>query len=261
MLQFFKYQGTGNDFIMIDARNQEPQLGQEQIAWLCHRRFGIGADGLILLKPHADYDFQMVYYNSDGRESTMCGNGGRCIAQFAFDLGFEQSELSFLAIDGAHKAKKLSSGISLKMTEVKAGEQRGEDYFFDTGSPHHVVFHAQPDELDIIPAARDIRYQPPYAQEGVNVNFVKRVAEGRLSMRTYERGVEDETYSCGTGVTAAVLAAHQAGNLQQGFALVETKGGQLALRFEPSAQGGYRDIWLEGPAQRVFQGSIDLSSI
>lgn len=258
MIHFYKYQGTGNDFVMIDARQNDPRLTQEHIAWLCHRRFGIGADGLILLKNHPDYDFQMVYYNSDGRESTMCGNGGRCIARFAFDLGFDQEELSFIAIDGPHKAKRMGAEISLQMADVNQGEQRGADFFLNTGSPHHVVFHEQPDSLAIIPAAHAIRYAAPYKQEGVNVNFVKNLEEGKLSMRTYERGVEDETYSCGTGVTAAVLAAHQAGFLQKSYAEVETKGGKLALRFQALAQGGYRDIWLEGPAQKVFEGKIAL---
>lgn len=254
-LPFFKYQGTGNDFILIDGRRELPQLSQNDIAQFCHRRFGIGADGLIILAQKEGYDFQMIYYNSDGRESTMCGNGGRCIAQFAHDLGLG-SEFRFLAIDGEHQARVEEDQVSLQMIDVTEVKAEGQDWFTNTGSPHHVVFREEGlDELDLVPAARAIRYQAPYEQEGVNVNYLR--GEGQdWEMRTYERGVEDETYSCGTGVTAAALVAHHAGKAPRSPIFMKTKGGALELHFKYDEARGYYDIWLKGPAQKVFEGSL-----
>ncbi len=251
---FYKYQGTGNDFILIDGRAEIPSWSQKEIEQLCHRRFGIGADGLIILAPDDTHDFRMIYYNSDGRESSMCGNGGRCIAQFAHDLGLG-SRFQFIAIDGPHAAEVLQDRVRLQMKDVASVEARGNDWFTDTGSPHHVVFHEAPNSLEIIPAARAIRNAEPYAKDGVNVNFIN--GEGQnWEMRTYERGVEDETYSCGTGVTAAALVAHAAGKVPQSPINMKTKGGELRLSFEHSSERGYFNIWLEGPALKVFEGRL-----
>lgn len=239
---------------MIDGRNEIPSWSFSEIEKLCHRRFGIGADGLIILAPEPGFDFRMIYYNSDGRESSMCGNGGRCIAQFAHDLGMGNS-FHFIAIDGPHKAEILAQKVRLQMKDVAEVASRGSDWFTDTGSPHHVVFHPNPMELDLVPAAQAIRYSEPYTQNGVNVNFME--GEGQhWQMRTYERGVEDETFSCGTGVTAAALVAHKAGKAPKSPIYMKTKGGDLALSFEHSPDKGYFNIWLEGPALKVFEGKL-----
>lgn len=254
-LTFYKYQGTGNDFIMIDGREEIPSLSQKVIAQLCHRRFGIGADGLIILAPHSELDFRMIYYNSDGGESTMCGNGGRCIARFAADLKTVGETMKFMAIDGEHQATLINDEVALQMIDVEEISTLGDDYFADTGSPHHIAFADELEEIDLISQARSIRYNDHYRQEGVNVNFVK-VEDNALSMRTYERGVEDETYSCGTGVTAAAIIAHAAGKIKIQSVAVHTKGGNLKLSFSLSADGKYQDIWLQGPASYVYKGEI-----
>lgn len=256
-LHFRKYQGTGNDFIMIDDRANALQLSEEQIAWLCHRRFGVGADGLILLRSLESYDFEMCYYNSDGRISSMCGNGGRCIARFARDLGMNKKEFSFIAVDGEHRARVTEAEVSLKMKSVSDIQSRGSDWWLDTGSPHHLRF-CEEEELErdgVMVEARAIRYSEPYRDEGVNVNFVARSPEA-LRMRTYERGVEAETYSCGTGVTAAALAANHAEEPGEKEVKVHTRGGDLRVRFTRDSNGHYSDIWLTGPAVSVFDGKI-----
>ncbi len=257
---FYKYQGTGNDFVLLDNRKHPyPRLQQETVAALCNRRFGIGADGLILLELEEGVDFKMIYYNSDGRESSMCGNGGRCIARFAHDLDFlEKDTFRFNAIDGLHEAEVLPDKVRLRMGDVKNVEKRGEHAFFtDTGSPHYVEFVQEAMQMNILEPARAIRYNETYKAEGVNVNFVDSQDAGTLAMRTYERGVEDETYSCGTGVTAAVLAAYTAKKVKYKEVKVQTKGGELSVSFE-HGETGFTNIWLSGPAERVFEGKISL---
>jgi len=240
---------------MIDGRQEIPSLSQNDIAQLCHRRFGIGADGLIILAPHPTLDFRMIYYNSDGRESTMCGNGGRCIARFAADLQAVGEQMKFEAIDGEHQATIMGAEVALQMIDVEEISRIGADYFADTGSPHHVAFADELETLDLIEEAQAIRYNEHYKQEGVNVNYVK-VEGDSLSMRTYERGVEDETFSCGTGVTAAALTAFAAGKISSQSVAVRTKGGNLKLSFSLSADGKYHNIWLQGPATYVFKGEL-----
>ncbi len=254
-IHFYKYQGTGNDFIMIDGRSEIPSLSQSDIAKLCHRRYGVGADGLIILAPHPQLDFRMIYFNSDGRESTMCGNGGRCIARFAADLQLIKTTVKFIAIDGEHKARLVGDEVSLQMIDVDKLEPHGKDFFTDTGSPHHIAFADEIETMDLLSQAKAIRYNDHYREEGVNVNFVK-VMDNALSMRTYERGVEDETYSCGTGVTAAAIVAHAAGKISAKSVKVRTKGGDLKLSFSQNGEGKYRDIWLQGPATFVFKGEL-----
>lgn len=257
-LKFYKYQGTGNDFVMLDGiANSLPQLSQQQIEKLCHRRFGIGADGLIILSPATTYDFEMIYYNSDGRQSSMCGNGGRCIVRFAHDQGILKDEYHFYAIDGPHKARVQDTDVSLQMKDVNLVENVGkQEVFLDTGSPHYVTFAEEVEQDSFVSRARHIRNNERFKEEGVNVNFVK-VADDQLNMRTYERGVEDETYSCGTGVTASVLAARQAGLLKKNEAGVRTRGGDLRVSFDTDGEN-YWNVWLHGPAEKVFEGTVEI---
>jgi len=254
-MQFFKYQGTGNDFVLID--NRELHF-QGDVAELCDRRFGIGADGLMLLQNKEGYDFEMVYYNSDGNISSMCGNGGRCIVAFAKHLGVIQNKTSFLAIDGAHSASISEAGlVSLGMNSVQDIARDGDAYVLDTGSPHYVkqVPHIQ--DLDLVSKAKAVRYNSTYAKEGINVNFIELNEKG-LKIRTYERGVEDETFSCGTGVTAAAISHHQIlGEGEGAFEkAVEVIGGNLQVQFVYNPEAGYTQIQLIGPAMLVFEGEI-----
>ena len=260
-VKFYKYQGTGNDFIMIDNRAAQV-LGKKDtqiIKRLCDRKFGIGADGLILLNEKTAYDFEMVYFNSDGNESTMCGNGGRCLIKFAHDLGVISSKCRFLAIDGPHEGEILSGGvISLKMIDVSSVElYNNTNVILNTGSPHFVNFASNISGTDIVKEGRAIRYNERFAKEGINVNFAEQLGESELFVRTYERGVEDETLSCGTGVVASALAlAHKGGNTIKRVS-IKTPGGKLEVKFEPNGSG-YKDIYLIGPAERVFEGTVEI---
>ncbi len=259
-LSFYKYQGTGNDFILIDNRTNEISLTTEQIHFLCDRRFGIGADGLMLLELEPGSDFKMVYYNSDGNPSSMCGNGGRCITAFAKHLGIIKNTAKFLAIDGLHDATINENEIvSLKMQDVKNIEV-GDDYFYlNTGSPHFVKFINNVENFDVKNMGALIRYNDRFKEEGTNVNFIERV-EDNLFVRTYERGVEDETYSCGTGVTAAALVAAIKGiSNGKNNCLIKTLGGNLEVKFERVLEQNFYNIWLIGPAQRVFNGTIEIA--
>lgn len=253
---FYKYQGTGNDFIIIDNRQDKFRKNDTKlISFLCDRRFGIGADGLILLEDHSTHDFEMVYYNSDGNESSMCGNGGRCIASFARFLGIIDDETTFHAIDGAHKAILNGDIVSLLMQDVSLIEHRNNHVFLDTGSPHHVQLSPSLSDLNIKEKGAEIRYSEPYSEKGVNVNFVKKLSDGHFAIRTYERGVEDETLSCGTGVTAVALAMNYIGETEKNLVQLETEGGKLEVSFERT-KNGYSDVWLKGPAKQVFKGEV-----
>ena len=259
-LQFEKYQGAGNDFILIDGRNTDyKKLNKATIAALCNRRFGIGADGLMLVLPLKAYDFEMVYYNSDGGESTMCGNGGRCIAAFAHSIGAAGRSMQFLAVDGPHEAHILDTGlVSLHMSDVAGIETRGQDYFLNTGSPHYVSQVADAHKVDTYTEGRKIRYNTEFAAQGTNVNFVSILPENKLEVATYERGVEDETLACGTGVVACSLVAAGKLAIHKGGFDIKVKGGNLHVDFEGAPHEGFRNIWLTGPAVKVFSGSINL---
>lgn len=264
-LPFYKYHGTGNDFIMVDQRRDHYLKGDEQalIARLCHRHFGVGADGLILLQLREGYDFEMVYFNADGRPSSMCGNGARCTVAFANALGIHKSDYHFLAPDGPHRARKRANGwIDIEMKPVGSIEAGEGFYYLDTGSPHYVRFVPDIQEVDVVREGRAVRYAERFRAKGTNVNFVTR-ALNRLDVATYERGVEDETLSCGTGVTAAALAAAQESNRPAGEHCwpIRTKGGQLEVCFEKAPLGTFRNIWLCGPAQYVFQGHLHLAPL
>jgi diaminopimelate epimerase len=254
-MDFVKYQGTGNDFVLIDDRaGTFPQADQALVERLCHRRFGIGADGLILLQNDPDYDFRMVYFNADGAEGSMCGNGGRCIVRFAHDLGLFESETRFRAVDGEHLATVREEDIFLKMSDVAGIDNRSGLTFLNTGSPHVVRFVDDLESVDVVAEGRAIRYDAAFFG-GTNVNFVQVLDDHTVYVRTYERGVEDETYSCGTGVTAVALVAHQQLAMPDPV-FIQTLGGNLRVSFNPQADTHFGDIYLIGPAKRVYAGSI-----
>lgn len=257
-LHFYKYQGCGNDFILLDNRQKEIELNQAQIALLCNRRFGIGADGLMLLETTQGADFKMVYFNSDGAESSMCGNGGRCIAAFAKALGIIQETTSFLAIDGRHDATIFENGnVSLGMKDVLKIDCHPGFTLLNTGSPHYVSWVEELEAYEVVREGRKIRYDPGFAPGGLNVNFTKKIDENTLFVRTYERGVEDETSSCGTGVTAAAIAS--SGALQGFFhKRIITPGGQLEVSFFKNKTDAAEQVVLTGPATFVFSGNIVL---
>jgi len=257
-IQFYKYQGTGNDFILVDNRKNLVNLEASQIAFLCHRHFGIGADGLMLLENAEGFDFKMVYFNSDGNQSSMCGNGGRCIVAFAKYLGIGKNKFRFLAIDGAHEAEIEGDTVNLKMQDVKQVEIGSDFYFLNTGSPHYVKLAEKVESLDVKIEGRKIRNNDRFKEEGTNVNFVEKI-DDHIFVRTYERGVEDETFSCGTGVTAAALVAAVSGfSTQKNSCLVQTLGGNLEVSFEKVLEQNFYNIWLKGPATFVFAGTVTL---
>lgn len=258
---FFKYQGTGNDFILIDNRSLFfPKNDTKLIERLCDRRFGIGADGLILLESDKISDFKMVYYNSDGRESTLCGNGGRCIVAFANRLGVIGNQTTFLAVDGIHYAEVVSEGqISLQMHDVTE-LTFGSDYvFLNTGSPHHICLVDSVADVPVKELGREIRYSALYGAAGSNVNFVEPISDSEFAVRTYERGVEDETLSCGTGVTAAAIALNALGKTHSHSVTVHVPGGTLEVSYEPK-ENQYTRVFLKGPATFVFEGVVNIKT-
>jgi len=255
-IKFYKYQGTGNDFVLIDNRNQFFKNNTKLVKYLCDRKFGIGADGLILLEYSEDPedDFKMVYFNADGNQSSMCGNGGRCIVRFAKFLGIIAEKATFTAIDGKHLATVEKDKINLKMQDVAEVNTIGNDYFLDSGSPHHIVFNENISALNVKEKGSAIRNNETYKKQGVNVNFVE-AENGYFKVRTFERGVEDETLSCGTGVTAVAIAAEKAGKTKGNSVKVKTLGGDLEISFQKD-KNKYVEVWLSGPAKMVFEGTI-----
>lgn len=254
-IKFHKYQGTGNDFVMIDNRGEGfDKSDLKLIASLCDRRFGIGADGVILIETSSNADFEMVYFNPDGSQS-LCGNGSRCAVMFANHLGLIQNETTFLAIDGIHKAQIKDGLIHLLMHDVSTYEMIDQDFLIDTGSPHYIRYVKSTDSIDPIVEGRKVRYSERFSQEGVNVNFLEAIGQDELKIRTYERGVEGETFSCGTGCTAAALSL----GLKTGVNQVKLNaiGGELKVSFKREGEH-FKDIYLIGPAERVFAGEISL---
>ena len=259
-IEFYKYQGTGNDFILLDNRNNiYDSITPRQVNFLCHRRFGIGADGLMMLNNKANFDFEMIYFNSDGNTSSMCGNGGRCIVKFAHMLGTKKTKYNFYAIDGIHEAEiDLNGDVRLKMKDVDNVEYSYSHYVLNTGSPHYIKIVPDVGRIDVVGEGSEIRNSKEFAKDGINVNFVETISDDTIYVRTYERGVEDETYSCGTGVTAAALiSAHN----DKGFnrVEVETKGGNLSVEFEKVSEKEFENIWLCGPAEMVFKGEVTVN--
>lgn len=259
IFKFYKYQGTGNDFILADNRKGDYTLSKEQINKLCNRRFGIGADGLMLLQSKEGYDFEMKYYNADGKEGSMCGNGGRCITKFAYHLGIHKDIYKFLASDGPHEAEiDIDGTVSLKMKDVSAIKKFHNDYIVNTGSPHYIKLVSNVMEYDVYKKGHEIRNSKEFVEEGINVNFVEQeTEEDKIIVRTFERGVEDETYSCGTGVTAAALVCYHNEN---GFNDVEvtTLGGHLTVEFDKTGDNHFENIWLCGPAEKVYEGALEI---
>lgn len=259
LIQFYKYQGTGNDFVMLDNMDGKyDTLSITDIQLLCNRKLGVGADGLIKLSSKEGYDFEVEYYNSDGTQS-FCGNGARCSVAFASELGLIQSETSFYAIDGDHKAIIKNGIVELEMKPVSTVSMDGESYVIDTGSPHFISLTEDIDNADIVSFGRQIRYNDKYKAEGINVNQMEKSGEREITVKTYERGVEDETLSCGTGVTACALAFKIRNNIGEGEIVVNTEGGELKVRSGAYHEGeGFNDIWLCGPAKKVFDGTIEI---
>jgi diaminopimelate epimerase len=257
IIPFNKYHGTGNDFIIIDNRNSifNPSAAATVKA-LCTRRFGIGADGLILISAHPEYDYEMKYFNSDGKESSMCGNGGRCAAAFSFKYGLAGKEQRFLTYDGIHEAVISEGIIRLKMNDVNEIKTPGTDYFINTGSPHFVRFVRNVKNFKVSEEGKKIRNDREFSPGGTNVNFVE-ISEDKIFVRTYERGVEDETLSCGTGVTASAIASVLEGHFDTNSVIVETLGGSLSVEFRIE---NHRivDIWLCGPAAKVYEGQVEV---
>lgn len=261
MLKFFKYHGAGNDFILFDTRDIEIDLKVNEIAFLCDRHKGIGADGLMLLQHSDDYDFEMKYFNSDGNESTMCGNGGRCIVSFAFDVGVQKAEYQFQAIDGLHHARILQLDrnekiIELGMIDVDSVINEN-DFIINSGSPHHLNFLKDIKDLNVNEEGQKIRYSQKFKKEGINVNFIEEQGN-ELFVRTYERGVENETLACGTGVTAAAIASSIRQNLKLNEFHIKTLGGNLNVKFDIKSATHFTNIKLTGPATFVYQGEIEI---
>jgi diaminopimelate epimerase len=258
-MKFYKYQGTGNDFVMIDNRLENfPKNNTKLIESLCDRRFGIGADGLILLENDNSTDFKMVYYNSDGNESSMCGNGGRCLVAFAKSLNVIDNKTTFIATDGLHHATIDENGIvSLQMKDVDEVKIETEYVFLNTGSPHHVTLVNDIENYNVKENGATIRYSDLYGKVGSNVNFVNQISENHFALRTYERGVEDETLSCGTGATATAIAMNAIGKTNSNCIDINVQGGKLKVTFEKSNKG-FENVFLIGPATFVFEGNIEI---
>ncbi|MEH3113360.1 diaminopimelate epimerase [Pedobacter terrae] len=258
-INFFKYQGAGNDFILINHTDDlSKNIDNQTIERLCHRRFGIGADGLMLITKHEDYDFEMHYFNADGKLGSMCGNGGRCIVAFAKQLGIIDQETNFLAVDGPHYARISENGewVDLQMIDVDAITKDGEAYVLNTGSPHYVMLQSDLKDFDVFTEGKNIRYHSTYAEKGINVNFVEDKGD-YLFVRTYERGVEDETYACGTGVTAVAMAMAKHKN-QTGHIKTDIKvlGGDIKIEFDYDGKT-FTNVFLCGPAKLVFEGEVE----
>ncbi|MDP3312979.1 diaminopimelate epimerase [Lutibacter sp.] len=257
-IHFYKYQGAGNDFILIDNRNLEfPKTSVSTIQKLCNRNFGIGADGLILLENCSGFDFKMIYYNADGNEGSMCGNGGRCVTAFANHLKLIKSETNFIAIDGGHFATIENDLVNLQMKNVSKINVFDTHVFLNTGSPHHIQFSPTIKAINVKEEGAKIRNGAPYFKEGTNVNFTEQCSEDSFKVRTFERGVEDETLACGTGVTAVALAAFETGKTKHKTIIIEVLGGKLEVSFEKE-NNLYYNVFLKGPAALVFEGSISI---
>ena len=251
IIDFYKYQGTGNDFIIIDDREVFfDLLDKKLISSLCNRKTGIGADGLIILRNHSDYDFEMIYFNSDGSESTMCGNGGRCIIDFANMINIIGDTTRFLAVDGEHEGKILKDTVTIKMQDVNVVKKQGDDFILDTGSPHYVKIVDNVTDVNVNDLGKKIRDK---YKEGINVNFIE--FDKEVNIRTYERGVESETLSCGTGVIASAIALNYSNQIAENNICVNTQGGQLIVSFD-KIDGKYSNIWLTGAASMVFSGEF-----
>lgn len=255
ILDFYKYQGTGNDFVMIDNRTKTfPKQKTDIISQLCDRHFGVGADGVILIEDDTTFDFKMVYYNADGSE-TFCGNGGRCAVSFAKKLNMISNKTSFIAVDGEHFATIKNDIVSLKMIDVDKIELKENAVFAYTGTQHHIELVNELDNYPVFDNGKRIRYS--YENSGSNVNFAQQITEDTFRVRTYEKGVEDETLACGTGVTAVAIAMHKTKKTTANHIYLPVEGGKLEVSFEEK-NGIYTNVFLKGPATLVFKGTINI---
>jgi len=254
-VEFYKYHGTGNDFVLIDNRSLFfDKNNTELISKICSRHFGVGADGLILLENDNLYDFKMIYFNSDGKQTSMCGNGGRCIISFAKKLNIIDDKANFMAIDGIHEGIINNNLIKIKMNTVSEIQNINTGFLLDTGSPHFVKFCDSIDNINVFEFGRELRNNKEISEDGVNINFTEVIDNSSIKVRTYERGVEDETLSCGTGVIASALSAYKKGLVDTNRIKINTLGGELFVSFE--FNNIYKNIWLEGPAIEVYKGQI-----
>ena len=255
IIDFYKYHGTGNDFVLIDNRSLFfDKNNLELISKICSRHTGVGADGLILLENHNQYDFKMIYFNSDGKQTSMCGNGGRCVISFAKKLNIINDNVTFLAIDGLHEGIINEDIIKIKMIKVSNIDEVHNGCLLDTGSPHFVKFCTSVNNINVFQSGRELRNNKEISEDGVNINFTEIIDNSSIKVRTYERGVENETLSCGTGVIASALSAHSKGLVDSNRIKISTLGGELFVSFD--FKNVYDNIWLEGPAIEVFKGQI-----
>jgi len=254
-IPFSKYHGAGNDFILIDNRKNNIQLSTDKIEKLCNRRFGVGADGLMLLETNESKDFKMLYFNSDGKEGSMCGNGGRCIVAFAKEIGVSKKHYFFDAIDGPHEAFLIENEVNLKMSTIKNIKKFDNEWFLDTGSPHVVKVVNDINSIKVDSEGKKLRFDARFGENGANVNFIE-INNSEIEIRTYERGVEEETLACGTGAVASAIIAHQ-NSPEISTYFLNALGGNLEVSFE-KLQDLYTNVWLKGPAIKVFEGKISL---
>ena len=259
LVHFSKYHGTGNDFVLIDGRELDfPFHDQSLIKNICHRRFGVGADGLIILENSKEEDFAMKYFNADGKEGSMCGNGGRCITAFAHRLGLAGRDTRFEGIDGIHDASILPEEvIRLKLSDVEGIRELEDGYLVNTGSPHFVRFVEDLENKLMNLEGKEIRHEPRFGPEGVNVNFAEVLdSANTLFVRTFERGVEAETWSCGTGVTAAAISSYMRNKTDKITYRIITKGGELEVDYQVSEAYRFTEVYLTGPVSHVYDGTI-----
>jgi len=253
---FYKYQATGNDFVLVDNREGKFSFSVDEIKKICDRKFGVGADGIMLIEKHPSLDFNLVYFNADGSPS-LCGNGSRAAVLMASALGLVKGKTEFNAYDGVHEAWLLANGqVRLKMSDVKEIKNSVDGVFLNTGSPHFIKWVKEVKNYPVFEEGKRIRYSDAFKPAGINVNFVELLGHNSIFVRTYERGVENETLSCGTGVTAAALAA--ASHQYVSPVTVQTLGGELSVEFKESHDGSFTDIFLIGPAKMVFEGILEL---
>jgi diaminopimelate epimerase len=255
-IPFQKYEATGNDFVIIDNREGKYSFSTPQIKKICDRKFGVGADGLMLIEKHPALDFNLIYYNADGSPS-LCGNGSRAAVKMVSSLGMINGHATFNAYDGVHDADLLvNSSVRLKMHDVKEVKKSNDGIFINTGSPHFIKAVERTKDFPVIEEGRKIRYSDAFKPAGTNANFIELLPNNSIYVRTYERGVEDETLSCGTGVTAAALASSFQG--YRSPISIQTLGGELSVEFKSSQDGSFTDIYLIGPAKKVFEGEIEI---
>ena len=257
-ISFSKYNGAGNDFIVIDNRYNKLSLTKSQIFKLCNRNVGIGADGIISIENSDKTDFEILHYTSDGTLGSLCGNGSRCAVSFAYRNKIINKETRFEAFDGSHKAEIINDELIIMQMKLNSKIIENEyGVWLDTGSPHLIVEANNTDIIDVKNAGQSIRYNDFYKEEGVNVNFVEKVSDDVFKIRTYERGVEDETKACGTGSTASAICMNYLGRTKSNEIKMKCQGGDLNIKFI-NTDDEFSNISITGPAKFVFEGVIEI---